>query len=342
MDTVAQNISIAPERASATPSAVARDFATARAQAFAIIARHQGDGLHWPTLGVWAFAFFGWLGTIAAYFTGLAPLWAGVMLNVFFAYVIAMPEHEALHLAVSNGDKRFAWADKLVGYTAGLVMLVNYDAYVMLHKRHHRFLNDPERDPDYALSSWPAWIAPVANHLGLVISTMQIARISKESGERWPVISRAIQWAGIIAAHVCASVFFGAGVELFCLWLGAGFFAINITLFVQAWLPHRHYHDPENLPEMHVRELGQPWEFLANVATLGFHYHMIHHSFPRIPFSRCARAYHELKPVLEGPGGARLWNVSYPHSERKRAAEGGPVRGAGLREDLADRDIEAA
>jgi len=92
---------------------------------------------------------------------GIAHLMAGagwgwalplMPLQGFLVAFLFMPFHEAAHKTVFRGRLQNA----VLGNLSGLIILYPYEYYTLFHWDHHRFTQDPQRDPELLFAVIPS------------------------------------------------------------------------------------------------------------------------------------------------------------------------------------------
>ena len=78
-----------------------------------------------------------------------APL---IVLQGFLVAFLFMAVHEAAHKTVFTGRV----ANEILGHAASLMIIFPYDYYALFHWDHHRFTQDPARDPELASATIPS------------------------------------------------------------------------------------------------------------------------------------------------------------------------------------------
>ena len=106
----------------------------------------QRPKVAWPTVAllVAAFVIFG-LSTYA-YVAGTLALGWAMLLNVIASYLAFPVAHDATHSAVFANRRLNDWAGRL-----SMLLLEPgpfFPVFRFIHMQHHRFTNDPEKDPD--------------------------------------------------------------------------------------------------------------------------------------------------------------------------------------------------
>jgi fatty acid desaturase len=112
----------------------------------------------WPTVGLF-FLCYGIIGGVwVAGINGTLPLWAGAIINGITAYFLFSVVHDSSH----NSLSRHTWINEGLG-RIGLVYfapLAPMDVARHIHMAHHKFANDPVKDPD-AYSHKLDWLFPI-------------------------------------------------------------------------------------------------------------------------------------------------------------------------------------
>jgi len=90
------------------------------------------------------------------------PLWWAVLVPYGIALVFLFTlAHEATHKTPFATD----WMNEVAGHMAGLVLILPFEWFRRFHMAHHRFTNDPERDPELIgpkPDTWPAFLLHVS------------------------------------------------------------------------------------------------------------------------------------------------------------------------------------
>ncbi|ARN72920.1 hypothetical protein BST96_01645 [Oceanicoccus sagamiensis] len=112
----------------------------------------------WPTI-VLLLAAYTLFGIVTfAYMEGALSLFWAIMLNATASYMSFAVVHEAAHRAVSSNSLLNDWLGR-----AGILLLEPaplLPVFRCVHMQHHRFTNDPAKDPDVSLSIGPVWLLP--------------------------------------------------------------------------------------------------------------------------------------------------------------------------------------
>ena len=131
----------------------------------------------------------------------------------------------ALHETAHRTAFRTRWLNVAVGTLAGLLTVWPYRNYRVYHWEHHRYTQDPERDPELFFAkpaSWPAYLfvlTGVPNALRRVGDILRLAagradRPWMAPAERRPLIVEARVYLGVYVALAIASVLAGSWTAL--------------------------------------------------------------------------------------------------------------------------------
>jgi fatty acid desaturase len=249
----------------------------------------------WPsllmTLGIWL--GFGAVWGLAL--SGLIPLWLGSPIVLVLVYLAFTPMHEAAHGNVGGSAGR-AWVDLLSGWACSILFLAPFPAFKAVHLRHHGAVNRPDRDPDL----WVAGTSPLNVALRCLSIIPHYYRMFLG-----PMANKAnrVARAQSVVAFVCTGALMGAliwaglGFELLVLWLLPAWLASGLLALAFDWLPHQPHGELGRWDNARVI-LGRG----LNVLMLGQNYHLVHHLWPRVPFYRYGRVFHESRAELESHG----------------------------------------
>ena len=74
------------------------------------------------------------------------------VLTAALTYLAFTPLHEAAHGNIHSDRPGLKWVNELVGFACAQVVLLPHATHRLEHMAHHRYTNDPERDPDFLAS----------------------------------------------------------------------------------------------------------------------------------------------------------------------------------------------
>lgn len=232
-----------------------------------------------PTFYVWYDAFWA-VGALCALLTmiltgfeGLMPefhLWYLALLPVA-AYVMIMA-HVFVHNA-SHGNFPKA-INRVVGEICGALVLTKFASWEIVHRRHHRYTDDAERDPHPAAPGyWRYAIHTLVNverqlrqeYYDLHGDTPQTRRYEVWRS-RWSFVSGvlvAVFWFALLGPGAFFMLYLPA-------FVGAALFVIHFN-----WAGHNAHRADEY--EIAPADLDYGWYWLGNRLFFGIYYHGTHH-----------------------------------------------------------------
>lgn len=248
-----------------------------------------------------------------------AMLALGVVQATLFA-----PVHETMHLTAFASRR----ANAVVGWIAACPSLLNWHYYAALHLAHHRFTQDPARDPELTPP-------PPADLWGYAL------RVSGVNYWRARLAVAADGWRGDLSAYPYIAPRDRAGVIASLRWMGVAVAATAVGAGLAfGWqAPLVYWIGPQVLAQPLLRiylltehtgcspdgnGLTNTRTTLTNGATRllmwNMSYHAEHHLYPSIPFHRLAAAHRALRPHLKVvQRGYLRWHWGYLGALRGRA-----------------------
>lgn len=278
-----------------------QDLAVLNKQAIAAAKRHMGQ-VCWPT-ALLAFAVVAaFVVTLALFAQGVLPVWGAVLLVGVLTYFSYTPLHEAAHGNINGSNEKLKWLNDLCGYLVAPLIAVPYASHRHEHFTHHRYTNQPDKDPDYVVSGmgkgpWQALVT-VVKFIWVQNSffvTRHWGQASRK--ERMIYAIEVLVSAGWRVAFVLWAGQQGALTVVLVGYLLGGFF----TAYWFAYRPHIPYQDPTRY--RNTNSLIMPaWMKPVEWFWLGQNLHSIHHLFPRVPFYRYHALHREIEPVMRAHG----------------------------------------
>ena len=238
----------------------------------------------WVTIAL-LFAAFGLFGVSSyAYIAGYVSLFWAIAANSVASYMAFTVSHEASHSSISSNRQLNDW----VGRVSMLLLETTpiFMSFRAIHMSHHRFTNDPERDPDYYAGSGPAWLLPL-KWLTLDIGYFRYY-LSPEVFKKRSQRERREFYLGLAFGVVTVAAIAAAGWLTYYLLL----FVIPsrvlkfILGFAFDFLPHyAHQAMSERDPFRSTsNRVGMEW--LLTPIFIYQNYHLVHHLYPTVPFYR--------------------------------------------------------
>ncbi len=237
-----------------------------------------------------------WVGT-GAPFWGLALPALGIATVFLFTL-----QHECTH----RTPFRTRWLNEVAGSLIGLVLIQPFAWFRAFHMAHHKFTNDPERDPELAkpkpetwgafalhLSGLDYWPSKTKTLLGNALGRLDAPYISARQKTR-------IMWEARVMLATYVLAFALIGPLLFWIWLlplALGFPVLRLYLLAEhARCPHVADMFANTRTTLTTR--GMRW------LTWNMPYHAEHHAWPQVPYHRLpevhAAAERHLKSVSPG------------------------------------------
>lgn len=227
-----------------------------------------------------------------------ALLLQGILVNALFG---------AMHEAVHYGAFRTRWMNDVLAFFSGAAILNNAGFYRHYHYAHHRYTQDPARDPELITAvvprTWGQYLFRVSAIPFLTIRARDIFLFPlgrrgnvdyiHESG--WPEVRRWGRWLlAFYAALILGSLVLGTDALLW-----AWFLPLLVGLpLLRLYLLCEHTLCPESDDGFaNTRTtLSNP---VVRFLMWNLPYHAEHHLFPNIPFHRLPEAHVHLRPHLK-------------------------------------------
>lgn len=231
-----------------------------------------------PTFYLWYDSFFAVaalcavLAMVTTGFTGLLPeiSWLTLAFLPVAVYVMIMA-HVFIHNA-SHGNFPKA-INRVVGEICGVLVLTKFASWEIVHRRHHRYSDDPERDPHPAERGY--WRFALNT---LINVELQLRQQYYDVHGDTPETRRYERWRARL------SFISGALVALFFFALlgPGGFFLLYLPAFVGAalfvihfnWSGHNAHREGY---EIAPADLDYGWFWLGNRMFFGIYFHGTHH-----------------------------------------------------------------
>lgn len=264
------------------------------------IARRHIGKFPWVAVVTGLGIFVAWLALWPLVFMDIIPAWAGFIAATFLAVIGYLPSHEAQHDIIARPGSRLRWLNELVGHVSTVPLGLPFLLARATHVQHHKYTNDPERDPDYGSSAngplhaiWKAIqnVQPRAKG-----GYNAYARTLKRTGQIG-ILKQAALYRFVWFMTLFALAWSGHAIEAAALWWLPHHVGYIYIQYYLSWAPHHPANETSRY--RHTRSFRAA---LGNIGSLGMQYHIVHHLHPRIPFLRTPKAYWEMRPVLEAHG----------------------------------------
>ena len=219
----------------------------------------------------------------------------GILLSFLFA-----PLHETIHRTAF----KTRWLNDAVARLCGAVLLLPPTYFRAFHFAHHRYTQDPARDPELSppkprdlpayllhISGLPYWRAQITGLFRHAMGRVEEPFIP--ASQRQAVTREARAYIAFYGALLAISVTLQSAAAVW-------FWAIPVALgqpFLRLYLLTEHTGCPL-VPDMfeNTRTTRTAWPLRALAWNMPFH--VEHHAYPGIPFHALPQAHERLKPRI--------------------------------------------
>lgn len=256
----------------------------------------------WPTMLLFLL-FVGGLGASSwAALQGHLPLPLAVLFNSIACYVSYTVLHEASHGLACTHRGLNDWIGRIS--LLGVTVTPFFRTYRFLHMTHHRFTNDPVKDPDHFCGAGPAWTLPLR---WMVMDVAYVSTYFRPSFYSARPLKEKIEFwlANAFGVGLVVTVLVMGWIEPF-LWLyfiptRIALFALAITFDYLPHFPHGVRAEHDRYRATNVR-IGHEW--LLSPLFIAHNYHLAHHLYPTAPFYRYRRIWQSRQSFHEARGAA--------------------------------------
>jgi fatty acid desaturase len=238
----------------------------------------------------------------------LGTLWllpAMVAHGVVLVFVFA-PLHEAIHRTAF----RSRWLNDAVAWLCGFLLLLPPDYFRAFHFAHHRYTQDPARDPELAVAKPSSLVGYLLVVSGLPYWYRSIERTVKHTAGRvtegfipprqWPAVTREARVL-LLAYGVVAAASFAAGS-----WAVVVYWLVPALLgqpALRAYLLAEHALCPL-VPDMLKNSRTTHSTAALRWLAWNMPYHTAHHAYPAVPFHALPAAHGLIadRVAVQAPG----------------------------------------
>jgi len=243
----------------------------------------------WPTVSLLIFVIAGLILSTYAVIQDSMPLWLAMTVNSVLIYQVFTVLHDASHNALSLNKK----VNDTLGRIAIFILcpFIDFRVFRYIHMQHHRFANDPEKDPDYWVATGAPWTFPF-RWLALDISypfyycRPSVWKNRPKSELRNQLITLTV---GILTFVVIIQA--GVLSEALLLWIIPTRAAVFLLALAFDFLPHFPHDAMAKEDEYKASNNRIGFEWLLSPLLLGQNYHLTHHLYPTVPFYRYRRVW---------------------------------------------------
>ena len=238
----------------------------------------------WPTIVLLVAAYVLFIFTTYAYVQGALSLAWAIGLNSVASYMSFAVVHEASHRAISIHSRLNDWIGRI-----GMLLLEPaplLPVFRQVHMQHHRFTNDPIKDPDAQLSMGLPWVIPFK---WMIFDLFYFKHYLKpEVINKRPKKERIELYLAISFAVLMIAILAFAGWLTYYLLLF--FIPTRIAKFFIIWvfdyLPHYPHQTFATDDPFRSTSNRVGFEWLLTPLFVYQNYHLVHHLYPTVPFYR--------------------------------------------------------
>ncbi|MDO9453312.1 MAG: fatty acid desaturase [Stagnimonas sp.] len=277
------------------------DLVSLNKQAIAISKEYTGK-LAWPTLVLALGVIAAFIANLWLFAEGIMPLWGAILIYAVLTYMSYTPLHEAAHGNIHGGHDRLQWLNNLCGYLVAPLIMVPFSTHRVEHFTHHRFTNQPEKDPDHVISGMRHGLLAFFVY-GVRFLWVQNTFLFRDYWPTAPLRERAAYVAEVTFALGWRLAFaLAVAREHTVLLLVVGYLiGAFFTVYWFAYRPHHPYDEParyRNTNSLIMPTWMKPLEWF----WMGQNLHSVHHLFPRVPFYRYHALHRRIEPAMRAHG----------------------------------------
>lgn len=211
----------------------------------------------------------------------------GIIIAVLCQYYAFTPLHEAAHGNMSNGSRAFNNLNYVMGILSGLLLLAPFPIFKLLHLKHHSFVNNPEKDPDY-------WVN--GNNRPLVLLKAMLIFIHyyfyyfKFSKNLKISVLIALSYNSFFALMGVFIAKLTSPEHCVLLWVVPFLITMTILGVTFDYIPHYPHNDQTRYNNARTFP-----GLVRSILMAGHNYHILHHLYPRIPFYYYRKAFDSLE-----------------------------------------------
>lgn len=238
----------------------------------------------WPTLAIMVVSHSVTMLSWVMVLNGYWPAWLGLILNSITGYALFTPAHEAIHRCAAQKPRH---NDLILSIATFMVVPFGKgNLFRLMHMRHHRFANDPQKDPDHWMAS-SLWTMPVWGFWPFIYLVNYLRKPdvlpNMKPSEVWRELA--------IAVVAITALFIWQPFVTLMLWLIPSYIAFFLMCLVFMMLPHYPHTGRQDVNPNTTALMRMGKEWLLTPMLMYQNYHLIHHLYPTIPFYRYGKAW---------------------------------------------------
>lgn len=210
------------------------------------------------------------VGNIVAAIVDPLPWWIHVVVGFVPVHLAFTIWHEAAHGTVANRR----WINHVVGVLGMLPYMTPYFIQRHVHLDHHRYLNEPGKDPNEIYASGPLWQLPLRYFRLFAAARKAVSEDPRTSAMKYSDLF----FIGVVVGSFAFALWQGFFTAIFFAWLLPMVIAKVVMDVYVNYLPHVGL-PPDKFKGTRIIEVG--W---VTPLVLAHNYHAIHHLWPAIPW----------------------------------------------------------
>lgn len=277
------------------------DPATLNKQAIAC-AKHYTGKTAWPTIALTVAVVVAFILTLVLFARGFLPVWGAYLAVAALTYMSYTPLHEAAHGNIHGQHDSRKWINDLCGYLVAPIIAIPYASHRVEHFTHHRYTNQPDKDPDFIVSGMQKNLLALIT-TGLRFQWVQNTFFVQHSWARASLRERLTYCAELTVSLGWRLAFLVLVVQPgTALVILLGYYTGGV--FTAYWFAYRPHHPYKNSARYrNTNSLIMPaWMKPVEWFWLGQNLHSIHHLFPRVPFYNYHSLHRDIEPTLKAQG----------------------------------------
>lgn len=261
-------------------------------------------GIAWPTVLLALCSVVGWFISVTCGILGVFSPWIAIPVSTICIFVAFTPMHDAVHYSVAPKAR---WLNELVGRISAVPFSAPMPAFRLVHLLHHRYANDPVRDPDHWAGEGSQWLLPLrwASMFPYYKFYVVHMHINSEKDVRVASLPLLLEILFTLAGFFLVQL---------ALWWHFSYvsvlhtvlpsvFAAMMLAYVFDYVPHRPHLVPyKDDPYLSTSVTMGLWEGMLTPLLLYQNYHNIHHLFPFLPFYHYSLVWFKHRDELKAKG----------------------------------------
>lgn len=241
------------------------------------------------------------LGLCAGWIGLRLPLWPVAMLPLGVLWVFLFT---LIHECTHDTPFKTRWLNRFIGYLCALPLILPFTWFRAFHMAHHKFTNDPARDPELEhgprpdtwvhyviyLSGWGYWRGTISTLCHNAFGTIDAPYLPARKRKTMQLEARVmlIAYTVLVLSLVISPL-------VFWVWILPSLIG---QPFLRAYLLAEHGRCPPVANMLENSRTTFTTRFVRFVAW-NMPYHAEHHAFPNVPFHQLPALHQDLKTHLQ-------------------------------------------